>query len=1317
MKWIKENQGGFGILVIFISILLALPFVLAPHVITASTGTTSFSVDEGISYLYNISINNTDATAEANITQVNITIPGSFTFTANSNGTDAGYLTFTNTTNVLSWKNNSGLIMNLTLKNFWFNATASTRGIYNITVTTLNATGAYSTNISVIVNDFLSECDTNLNISGISYTLSQHISAWNASCIGIGANNIVLDCNGYNITYGGNNSEIRAIANPDGYDNITIKNCIISQNGTWHAQHAIAFEGSENAVIFNNTITTFGGLNSIENGSFGIRFDINSTNANITSNIINTSGAYSIGIYLGSSGNSTINNNIIITSGNYAKGLFIDGSQSNNITSNRITTSGQNAAGIHNLMDCSFSLIYNNTIITSGNNNSHGIYLDENSQNMNVTSNTITTSGGTGYGIKAESMNETFMSNTIITSGNESLGIYLWHSNSSKVNSNTITTTGQAADGIYINLGAGNNLTNNIINTTKGLAIWVAGAVVQDYNHTINNNTEQGDMIYYLFNNNSGIIANINAGQIFAASSNNLTLNNLILNKDGITFILTSNSTIKNSNITLSGAGISQNDSRTAYYALGFSGSHYNNITNNTITAYGTSVDGIYMEESNHSTFAHNKIHVEGLEAFVIYIYSSACVNDTFYNNRFNASIINSLNSPPYSGVGYGNNAPTLAWNTTKISGTNIIGKNYIGGNYWGNNNGTGYSDTCLDADGDYICDTAYTGPVDNNADYLPLAAYTTQVDECRNITLPNITHRFNQSLSATGNCIQIKANNIILDFNGYNITGNLSGAGINISSYNGTTIKNGFVYNFSKGIFLENSGNNNITNMTANNNGANGIYLLNSSNNALSDITANNNGADGIYFNSSNNSLTRATANGNGGDGVKTRFGATNNTFMHITANNNVGSGIYPANNSRLTNITANNNTYGISIGTSNNILINITANNNTYYGVWLGGTGANNTLTNLNINNSWRDAIFLTGATSSNRFTNVVVRNTNSSYYDLKFDAAGINGTWIIDSNFANYTFTGSGGLVNFKDTSYGIISFLEPINGSGTNLSDDIKIRSNSIVVGSSNNAGLNRSANITLYSITYTDPKPQYSSDGVTFTDCTSTSNPSCSEISFSGNTFIFNTSHFTYFRAAEAYSAPVTSPSSGGGGGGGGGVASFWLATYAITNEQFKQGYTKELIAKSRINVKIGNIDHYIGVIELANTTAKINVSSAPKQATLSIGDKKMFEVTGDDYFDIAVTLNEIANNKANITVLSILEKKEKEEPAKEETATGAEEQAKEKAAAEEEEEIKKPAEALAKKSLAWLYALLALAAAGIVITIAVKKEKGRRGNH
>ena len=144
-------------LIVLLSALLVISaiayFVSAAHVITTSTGTTIFNVNEDITNLYNITVNNSDILETANITQVNITLPASFTFLTDSNGTDAAISTFVNTSSVLSWTNADALVMNLTLNNFWFNATASTPGNYNITVTTVNVTGAYSSNISVVVND------------------------------------------------------------------------------------------------------------------------------------------------------------------------------------------------------------------------------------------------------------------------------------------------------------------------------------------------------------------------------------------------------------------------------------------------------------------------------------------------------------------------------------------------------------------------------------------------------------------------------------------------------------------------------------------------------------------------------------------------------------------------------------------------------------------------------------------------------------------------------------------------------------------------------------------------------------------------------------------------------------------------------------------------------------------------------------------------------------------------------------------------------------------------------------------------------------
>ncbi len=115
---------------------------------------------------------------------------------------------------------------------------------------------------------------------------------------------------------------------------------------------------------------------------------------------------------------------------------------------------------------------------------------------------------------------------------------------------------------------------------------------------------------------------------------------------------------------------------------------------------------GIYMPGSNNNTVANSTIawnYVEG-------IWVLQASDNLIYNNLFNNSVNAELTF-----------AGSNAWNITKTPGTNIVGGSYLGGNYWGKPDGTGFSDTCNDGDGDGICDSALT--LDSgNVDYLPLA-------------------------------------------------------------------------------------------------------------------------------------------------------------------------------------------------------------------------------------------------------------------------------------------------------------------------------------------------------------------------------------------------------------------------------------------------------------------------------------------------------------------------------------------------------------------------------------------------------------------
>ncbi|MBI3334410.1 hypothetical protein HYZ97_02900 [Candidatus Pacearchaeota archaeon] len=151
-----DVRRGKWLGLLIVSVILASAVVFAAFAITPS----SVGVLEDIYILHNITVNNSLlADGWTDITEVNITIPNSFTFLTSSNGTGAyGHnTTFSNTSTVLRWNNSGGFIFNTTAENitFWFNLSAATPGKYNITIDLGNSTGGtiQMLNYSVLVND------------------------------------------------------------------------------------------------------------------------------------------------------------------------------------------------------------------------------------------------------------------------------------------------------------------------------------------------------------------------------------------------------------------------------------------------------------------------------------------------------------------------------------------------------------------------------------------------------------------------------------------------------------------------------------------------------------------------------------------------------------------------------------------------------------------------------------------------------------------------------------------------------------------------------------------------------------------------------------------------------------------------------------------------------------------------------------------------------------------------------------------------------------------------------------------------------------
>ena len=141
------------------------------------------------------------------------------------------------------------------------------------------------------------------------------------------------------------------------------------------------------------------------------------------------------------------------------------------------------------------------------------------------------------------------------------------------------------------------------------------------------------------------------------------------------------------------------------------------------------------------------------------------------------------------------------------------------------------------------------------------------------------------------------------------------------------------------------------------------------------------------------------------------------------------------------------------------------------------------------------------------------------------------------------------------------------------------------------------------------------------------------------------------------------SSSSSSSSSSGGGGAGGGVAGG--ALYAISEAQFEGGYTRTIVATDRIQFNVGTEAHTFTLDEVSNTTntIKITVTSSPQTVTMAVGDVRKFELSGDNYYDLSITLNSITGNFADVTIKKISEEVTEEaqvaEQEKEKEASGA----------------------------------------------------------
>ncbi len=379
------ERGKSLALLSIISLILFSSFIFATHVITTSSGASSYSVNEDVSFNYNITVNNTDLGQTANITQVDITLPSSFSFLANSNDTDSPSTIFTNTSAVLSWTNSTNFVVNESdVRNFWFNATASTPGNFNLTITTTNSTGSFSSNISVTINDttipssisFVSPTSSNNSNTSQSY-IPINITAIDNGVISTIIIKLFNSTNDQINSSSNSSSPSQFLANFTGlsdgvyYFNSTVNDTFGNSNST--STRKITLDAlAPNVFGFNNPVS-----NANLSGTQVINATANDTTLTISSvffNITNSSGQISFlaTSQTGDNWNATLNTSAL-TDGNYNITVYANDTVGNLNNSEKISVTIDNT--FPTLTSLSVSGVFNNgTINISSPANQDGLY-------------------------------------------------------------------------------------------------------------------------------------------------------------------------------------------------------------------------------------------------------------------------------------------------------------------------------------------------------------------------------------------------------------------------------------------------------------------------------------------------------------------------------------------------------------------------------------------------------------------------------------------------------------------------------------------------------------------------------------------------------------------------------------------------------------------------------------------------------------------------------------------------------------------------------------------------------------------------------
>ena len=563
----------------------------------------------------------------------------------------------------------------------------------------------------------ITDCQA-LSVSNRTYHLTSDIVNSSATtCMNIQGNDIIFNCQGHLIEGIDSNPSTGVLAN--GRNNITLEDCVIKD---W--RKGVDFGNTDNSNLYNLDV----------------------------SGVYRTAWDSGTGINLNGDENITAEN---ITAYSYAHPFRVDWNANvlfDNINISYVGNRGMWGQGNNNLT-LQDSSIYGNIDFSGG---WDVINCSATNENIKIINNDVYPRlaglGAKGGGIRfAECTFNSQISYNRIYGRSIQVDLGMVPDNSEAQGNITISNNTFSPLGTVYLMSAGVLVRNNSWTIADAYDSWVIGiwgSVGQASSHDIDeSNLVNGKPIKYFASQSNVQFDSSPYSEVMLINCSNVTAHNGDL-VGSIELDYTNDSTIRDL-------------TSTSLYGVFLMNSFGNKIYNVTLRGNGAPLD---IELSNDNE-VYNSI-IENPTADLLYFYES--YNNTIYNNLMNSSSF------------YFDGVDANSWNTTQQSGTRIYTDgNQIGGNYWTNSTGNGFSDTCADNNTDGFCDDPYVMDA-NETDYLPLSNQylVPSVPNCMVLNQTGTAYLNSDIIDSNAYaCINITANDVVLDCQGHTVDANYTNA------------------------------------------------------------------------------------------------------------------------------------------------------------------------------------------------------------------------------------------------------------------------------------------------------------------------------------------------------------------------------------------------------------------------------------------------------------------------------------------------------------------------------------------------------------